>query len=1131
MEGKKKILAGVVSAGMILSSMPASFAAKGKITSIQVTNLPAKTVTLKTGKTKQLKVKVKGTKKVSKAVVYKTSNKKVVTVTKGKLKALKKGKAKVTVSAKANLKKKVVVNVIVGTPVTKIKLNKSKLTLKKGKTVTLKATVLPKTASNKKVIWSTSNKKVVSVKNGKVKALKAGSAKVKALSADGSGKSATAKITVKAAKKKAPVKSTASKTKPAPAKPATPTPATQTTPAQPSEPAKPAETPKKAEDVKASSIKINEGDLILQKNEKKALTVTFDPANTTDQKIEWSSNDASVVTVDENGIIYCAKRGEAKITATNKASGATSTITVKVTNKVVAHNQSELEGYLKDDLDDLTIDSSDNLTIPEDTYSTDLIVKGSGNITNNGTFNTITVAGTGTFTENKKNNLIVTNPTKVVVAKDAQVDNIKVSLSDPGADKNVDIENDGQLNAIDIITATNVTVSGDSKQSSVMNVNISAANVKFTTNQQAFVSLTAKATLVFNGPTDKSEITIDKESSTPDVYGSGTFTLTNLETNKKTVIYAQPLETGNVVVNGSIKAATASTSQASEAESTLKNAKKKLKKDGNTSEGLGGIVVVFKNVLNPDATYRTTTNDDGSYSITVPIGNYVLTTEGSDAYKSATQYVSATPSADGQYQNEEIALIPANLEDHNSASVSGTVVNAHDGNPVKGITVELRKGLNNISEDAIATTTTDEDGKYKFENLEGNQYTVRVIDTNKDQAFISASRSCTVLPDQSVTQDVTSSPILNSDSGEFRFVLNWGTEEDGAARDLDSHLYGPSVNSTKAYQSTAYYEKAYYDENKVYSFLDHDDITWEGPETTTVKEPQEGKYTFSVYNFSYSDGGTDTIANSKASVSVYKGDALIMTVFAPKNGDGRWWNVCTFDTSKVGQAAVTTVNRIGDKAVLDGQEIDDDSENNLVAYGFNSKYFASLPDGFEYDYDSLSEGKLNPTVRTSSSWDEFKQNEISTKEGYTATYEGTQDAPYILVKDSNGNEVEKVPFTFEKYTDYDDSDDNGNYDSGDEYNYNDTDDDYNYNDSGDEYEEGDAYLNSFSPLSGSRDYLYIYTSQNLNDFVDNTTFDTKDGYTAKAEITSDGETYVVVKDSDGNVVERLPFSYTYYVDS
>lgn len=193
---------------MVLSVPVSAKAKKGSITKVAVTNLPAKTLTLKKGKKKTLKFKVTKKGKISKALAYKSSNKKVVTVSKkGVVTAKKKGKATVTAYAKANKKKKVAIKIIVGTPVTKIKLNKTKATLKVKKTLKLKATVTPKKASNKKVIWKTSNKKIATVSSvGKVTAKKKGTAKITATAADGSGKKATAKITVKAAaKKKTPV--------------------------------------------------------------------------------------------------------------------------------------------------------------------------------------------------------------------------------------------------------------------------------------------------------------------------------------------------------------------------------------------------------------------------------------------------------------------------------------------------------------------------------------------------------------------------------------------------------------------------------------------------------------------------------------------------------------------------------------------------------------------------------------------------------------------------------------------------------------------------------------------------------------------------------------------------------------
>lgn len=69
--------------------------------------------------------------------------------------------------------------------------------MKKGETLTLKAVVAPEKATNKGIKWSSSNTKIAAVdKNGKVKALQNGTATIKATAKDGSGVSASCKITV-----------------------------------------------------------------------------------------------------------------------------------------------------------------------------------------------------------------------------------------------------------------------------------------------------------------------------------------------------------------------------------------------------------------------------------------------------------------------------------------------------------------------------------------------------------------------------------------------------------------------------------------------------------------------------------------------------------------------------------------------------------------------------------------------------------------------------------------------------------------------------------------------------------------------------------------------------------------------
>ena len=79
-----------------------------------------------------------------------------------------------------------------------ISLNKKSLTLKKGKTTTLKTTIAPSYATNKNIKWTTSNSKIATVSSkGKVTAKKKGTCYIIATAKDGSKKSAKCKIVVK----------------------------------------------------------------------------------------------------------------------------------------------------------------------------------------------------------------------------------------------------------------------------------------------------------------------------------------------------------------------------------------------------------------------------------------------------------------------------------------------------------------------------------------------------------------------------------------------------------------------------------------------------------------------------------------------------------------------------------------------------------------------------------------------------------------------------------------------------------------------------------------------------------------------------------------------------------------------
>lgn len=154
--------------------------------------------TLTVGKYKTLKATVTPA-SAYQDVTWGTSNSTVATVdSKGKVTAVGKGKA--TITAYYNfggktIKKScsVTVNGIVAKKVT---LSKRSVTLKAGKSCTLKATITP-TGCDEKLTWSSSSKSVATVNSsGKITAVKKGTATITVKSS--SGKKATCKVTVMA---------------------------------------------------------------------------------------------------------------------------------------------------------------------------------------------------------------------------------------------------------------------------------------------------------------------------------------------------------------------------------------------------------------------------------------------------------------------------------------------------------------------------------------------------------------------------------------------------------------------------------------------------------------------------------------------------------------------------------------------------------------------------------------------------------------------------------------------------------------------------------------------------------------------------------------------------------------------
>lgn len=162
------------------------------------------------------------------------------------------------------------------TPLQKITLNKSAVTLNNGSSYNLTVSYSPaNTTDSKTVTWTSSNSKVATVSRGKVTAKMPGTATI---TAKVGSKTRTCKVTVKAP---------------------------------------------------LTSIALNRTSATLVQGQKLTLSVSYYPSYTTDSKTTtWTSSNNAVATVS-GGTITAKKAGSATITAKVGAKRATCTLTVK----------------------------------------------------------------------------------------------------------------------------------------------------------------------------------------------------------------------------------------------------------------------------------------------------------------------------------------------------------------------------------------------------------------------------------------------------------------------------------------------------------------------------------------------------------------------------------------------------------------------------------------------------------------------------------------------------------------------------------------------------------------------------------------------------------------------------------
>jgi len=227
--------------------------------------LDAVQLNLQVGKYKTVTAKVTPSSASYTKVKWKSSDKSVAAVSsKGVIKAVGAGTATITATS-ADGNAKATCKVVVTQPATGVKLNKKEATVKIGKKITLKATVLPNNVTNSRVTWiSSDTQKATVTADGVVKGIKQGYVTITVKTADGKY-SASCKVLV-------------------------------------------------AKSV--TGVKLDKKAITMNVGKSTTITPTVSPKDATIKTVKWSSDNNDVATVDKNGKVTAVGAGYATITAT-----------------------------------------------------------------------------------------------------------------------------------------------------------------------------------------------------------------------------------------------------------------------------------------------------------------------------------------------------------------------------------------------------------------------------------------------------------------------------------------------------------------------------------------------------------------------------------------------------------------------------------------------------------------------------------------------------------------------------------------------------------------------------------------------------------------------------------------------
>lgn len=284
------------------------------------------------------------------------------------------------------------------------------------------------------------------------------------------------------------------------------------------------------------------------------------------------------------------------------------------------------------------------------------------------------------------------------------------------------------------------------------------------------------------------------------------------------------------------------------------------------------------------------TNPNGEFKTVLPSGSYFVKVA-QDDYMPVESYFDLSSG----YDTFTSKIVTVANESSEKANARFTVQNALNGEGLGGVEVKFRKGYNNKSGDYLAldcveiSEVSDESGLVEIE-LPVGAYTAETYLDGYTPTYINITSSTRI--DYSA-MEIRSMPVTEElADGETRITLEWGT----TPSDLDAHLIGPVQDSSTRFH-IFYPVKG----NLIHdAMLDKDDTSGNGFETTTIYSQHEGRYVFSVFDFSNQyDYNSYAMSLSGARVRVYQGSLCVATFDIPANKKGILWEVFAIEGNQI----------------------------------------------------------------------------------------------------------------------------------------------------------------------------------------------------------------------------------------